>query len=207
MLFQSQNIINYMKIAPNKYKNFSLIFFLISLFFINSCGIYRPANVKDFPINEADKRAKNIDEGRGVKRLFGGGKKSGDFDFASSNSMWRATIQVLDFTPLANADYGGGIIITDWYSNDENSNEAIKISVQFLSNEIRADGLTVKTYKRKCKVNLGCITNEIKSDLNSEIKLAILKKASKIESGIRKKKVKESGGYKITPLKDKKKKK
>ncbi len=195
-----------MKISFNKYINFSLIFFLISFFFVNSCGIYKPANVKDFPINEADKRKKNVDEGRGVKKLFGG-KKSGDFSFASSNSMWRATIEVLDFTPLANADYGGGIIITDWYSDDANSDEAIKISVQFLSNEIRADGLTVKTYKRICKVNLSCITNEIKSDLNSEIKFAILKKASKIESGIRKKKVKESGGYKITPLKDKKKKK
>ena len=76
-------------------------------------------------------------------------KGSGNFEFASSNEMWRATVDILDFMPLANADYGGGVIITDWY-NENKKNESIKIMVQFLSNEIRADGLKVTVYNKVC---------------------------------------------------------
>ena len=79
---------------------------------------------------------KNIQEGRGM-RLFGGDdKKGGTFDFASSNELWRASLDTIDFMPLASVNYGGGIIITDWYS-DGSSDEAIKISIRFLTNEVR----------------------------------------------------------------------
>ena len=107
--------------------------------------------------------------------------KGGKFDFASSNEMWRAAIDVLDFVPLLNADYGGGIIITDWYSENQEKNESIKISVQFLSNEIRSDALKVKIYNKKCGDDQNCVTSKISSELNSEIKLAILKKAALIK--------------------------
>jgi hypothetical protein len=40
----------------------------------------------------------------------------------------------------------GGIIISDWYSNDENSNESVKISIRFLTNEIRSDALDIKVF-------------------------------------------------------------
>ena len=187
-----------MKIIQNSIiKQIIPLFLLISILF-NSCGIYKRADVKDFPIKDSEKRKKNIDEGRGV--TFGtvlGGKKSGKFDFASSNEMWRATIAVLDFAPLINADYGGGIVITDWYSNDGNEDQSIKISVQFLSNEIRADGLDVKVYKKNCNNNQNCKISKIESSINQEIKLAILKKASLIKKNINKKRVEETGGYKI----------
>ena len=118
----------------------------------------------------------------GRKVTFGGKKnKGGKFDFASSNEMWRAAIDVLDFVPLLNADYGGGIIITDWYSENQEKNESIKISVQFLSNEIRSDALKVKIYNKKCGDDQNCVTSKISSELNSEIKLAILKKAALIK--------------------------
>ena len=187
-----------MKIIQNSIiKQIIPLFLLISILF-NSCGFYKRADVKDFPIKDSEKRKKNIDEGRGV--TFGtvlGGKKSGKFDFASSNEMWRATIAVLDFAPLINADYGGGIVITDWYSNDGNEDQSIKISVQFLSNEIRADGLDVKVYKKNCNNNQNCKISKIESSINQEIKLAILKKASLIKKNINKKRVEETGGYKI----------
>ena len=75
-----------------------------------------PPDVKDSPINDAEMRKRNIEEGRGITL---GGKKggSGNFDFATSNEMWRAALEILDFVPLSTADYGGGIIITDWYSD------------------------------------------------------------------------------------------
>ena len=107
--------------------------------------------------------------------------------------MWRATIEILDFTPLSNADYGGGIIITDWYSDNNNSRESIKISVQFLSNEIRADGLKVIVYKKICTENQNCKITSDNSKLNDEIKIAILKKAALIQkNNPNKKKAKKS---------------
>ena len=172
--------------------------FLLSFIFFGSCGPlkYKRSDVKDNPINDSAKRKKNVDEGRGVNFKFGD-KKSGDFDFASSNEMWRAAIEVLDFAPLVNADYGGGIIITDWYTQDGDGSASVKISVQFLSNDIRADGISVKVYKKVCNKNLNCKTSKINSEINREIKLAILKKAALIKRNVNKKRVAEDGEYKI----------
>ncbi len=178
-------------------KNTFLIFIILT--FVQSCDAFKfkRADVKDVPINDAAKREKNIKEGRGILiPKVGGG--SGTFDFATSNEMWRATIAVLDFVPLTTADYGGGIIITDWYSDNLDSEESIKIMVNFLSNEIRADGLNVKIYKKICNEKLVCNTQLMKSELNNEIKLAVLKKAAQLKNQTRKKRAEESD-YKITP--------
>ena len=158
------------------------LFLITALFLFNSCAAlsYKKADVKDYPINESEKRSKNMSEGR--KITFGGKKnKGGKFDFASSNEMWRAAIDVLDFVPLLNADYGGGIIITDWYSENQEKNESIKISVQFLSNEIRSDALNIKVFKKKCEINKNCKIAISEGKLNNELKLAILKKAAIFE--------------------------
>ena len=162
---------------------------------------FNRSDVKDNPINDADKRQKNINEGRGI--TIGGGKgKSGTFDFATSNEMWRAALEILDFVPLTTADYGGGIIITDWYADDLNSDESIKIMVNFLSNEIRADGLKVKIYKKTCNEKFNCNTQLMTSDLDTEIKLAVLKKAAQIKTqdGI---KNAEDKNYRSVPIEDK----
>jgi hypothetical protein len=108
--------------------------------------------------------------------LFNSKKNNGTFSFASSNPLWKASLDTLSFVSLANADYSGGVLITDWYS-EENPDEAIKITIRFLSNEIRADGLVVNLYKRICANNV-CSTKEIKSDLNFEIKDKILRQAA-----------------------------
>ena len=172
---------------------------LISLF-LKSCGggFFKRSDVKDNPINDRDKRTKNIKEGRGVS--IGSQKgRSGSFDFATSNEMWRGTIEILDFVPLATADYGGGVIITDWYKDDLNSNESIKIMVNFLSNEIRADGIEVKIYKKVCKSETNCNTQLMSSNLEQEIKLAILRKAAQIKTKDRKKRAEDSD---YEPIKD-----
>ena len=155
-----------------------LLFFILTFF--NQCGIWDPADARKVPVNAKDRVAKNIEEGRSIKfgKLGQGG--SGTFDFASSNEMWRATIEILDFVPLTSADYGGGIVITDWYNDTQNQTESIKIMVRFLSNEIRADGIKVTVYDRFCNDTnmLNCQTSVNKSEVSEEIKLAILKKAS-----------------------------
>ena len=180
-------------------KTFYLLFVLsILVFFLSSCGIYKRTDVKDNPINDKAKREKNVNEGRGI--TFGNITKSkgGTFDFATSNEMWRATLEILDFVPLANADYGGGIINTDWYSENNNTNESLKISVQFLSNEIRVDGIKVQIFIKKCNNDNKCTVNKSNSDLKREIKMAILKKAAQIKKGDLKKSRANKGKYKDT---------
>ena len=180
-----------MKIANFKAK--ILYYSVITLFLLSlasivvSCGPLKPkyTDLRKIPGNPKDKRQKNIREGRGFRAQGMFDKKnSGNFQFASSNEMWRATLDLLDFTPLSNVDYSGGIIITDWFS--ENSDQdSIKISVRFLSTEIRADGLKVIIYKKICKKDEknNCKTIKDNTTLGSEIKLAILKKAAIIKSG------------------------
>ena len=175
-----------------------LLFFSI-LIFVQACSSWDPPDVKDSPINDADMRKRNIEEGRGVN-LGLGKKKSGSFDFATSNEMWRAALEILDFVPLATADYGGGIIITDWYSDNLNSDESIKIMINFLSNEIRADGLKIKVYKKVCN-NTKCNTKMMQSNLENEIKLAVLKKAAQIKKLDGKKRA-EDEDYSTVPSKE-----
>ena len=162
-------------------------FFLITLV-INSCGIYKKTDV---PANVDDRIQKNIEEGRGVK--FGDKRKKGVgvASFAAANPMWQATLDTLDFMVLSSADYGGGIVITDWYSSSENNNEFIKITVRFLSDEIRADGLSIIIHEKKCDELKNCKVKKVKSNLATEIKLNILRRAVLIDKKLTKKKVKE----------------
>ena len=164
----------------NLLKLFSLIVF--TLFFLNSCGIYKRSDIKENPVNVDQRVKKNLEEGRGIR--FGkGSKRGGDFDFASSNPLWRSAVDVLDFVPLTNASYSGGIIITEWFSsekNSENTNRELKITVRFVSNEIRADALKILIFEKICLQN-NCKTKKIKSKLEGELKLAILKKAALFE--------------------------
>ena len=165
----------------NLIKFITLIFF--TTFLLNSCGLYKRSDVKDNPVNVDDRVKKNIQEGRGIR--FGrGATRGGDFDFASSNPLWRGAIDVMDFVPLTNASYSGGIIITEWFSsenNSENNNRELKITVRFMSNEIRADAIKILVFEKLCSQNNNCKTKKIKSKLESEIKLAILKKAALFE--------------------------
>ena len=178
----------------------TFLIFLIAIFF-NACGGFKRSDVKDNPINDADKRQRNIEEGRGITIGKAFNRNTGSFNFATSNEMWRASLEILDFVPLATVDYSGGVIITDWYSDDLNSDETIKIIVNFLSNEIRADGLKIKLYKKKCNQNQICNTQLLSSNINNEIKLAILKKAAQIKAQDTKKKAKDSD-YKVVPTQD-----
>ena len=178
--------------------------------FLNSCGPlkFERADVKDSPINDADKRKRNIEQGRGFTLPGTNNSGGGNFSFGNSNELWRATLDILEFTPLSNVDYGGGIIITDWYSANDNLDQSIKISVQFLTDELRADGLLIKIYQKNCTTESNCAVKLIESDLNQEIKLAILKKAAQIKKGDLKKKNEERGEVVIPKnAKDLKKKK
>ena len=112
-----------------------------------------------------------------------GGKKGDNtsYQFASSNPMWRATLEILDFLPLANVDYSGGIITTDWYNEGTASDESIKITIRFLTNEVRADGLKIIVHKKKCNIQQRCAVRKVTSALENELQVAILRKAAIFE--------------------------
>mgnify|MGYP001308377161 FL=1 len=166
---------------------------LVSLLVLPSCkNPFRYTDAREVPVDAKERVRKNIEEGRGIS--FGRGPKGGGvFDFASSNELWRASIEVLDFVSFTNASYSGGILITDWFSgnanSEENSQRDLKITVRFLSNEIRADGIKVIIHEKICsdKSKLNCNINKIKSSIGNDIKLAILKKAALLKKESEKK--------------------
>ena len=168
----------------NAYK--TLIILLIIPFIFLSCkgpdGKFKlpGGDARKTPADPAKRVEKNLQEGKGF-RLVDSMKKnsSNTFDFATSNGLWRASLDVIDFMPLSSVNYSGGVIITDWYSENNTPNESIKISIRFLSNEIRSDALDVKIFNRKCSVSLiDCKFSELQGNLSNEIKKEILKKAT-----------------------------
>ena len=155
--------------------------FIIILFFIlySGCGIYKPVDAKKVSPTGSERAKKNIEEGRGVG-LFGqvtGKRGGGTFEFANANELWKASLDVIDFMPLASVNYSGGIIITDWYSSDEGTTETLKISIRFLTNEIRSDALDIKIFTKSCDNQNNCVTSELSGNLNAELKKEILKRA------------------------------
>ncbi len=155
-----------------------LIFLTLSIS-LNSCEAlkYKPTKAGEVPVNVKDRVKKNIEEGKGF-RLMGGNKKGGTFDFASSNELWRATLDTIDFMPLVSANYSGGIIITDWYNDSSSTGQSVKISVRFLTNEVRSDALDVKVFTKNCDTTVDCKITEEKGTLVLEITKSILKKAA-----------------------------
>ena len=151
---------------------------IVILSFLNSCGIYQPSDSRKVSPNSKERVKKNLEEGKGLsfaKMMDSGGGTS--YQFASSNPMWRATLEILDFLPLSNVDYSGGIIITDWYNEGTSLDESIKITIRFLTNEIRSDGLKIIVHKKRCSVDQNCQITKISSALEHELQVAILKKA------------------------------
>ena len=161
----------------------------MSSFFLNGCNGIPGADARKYPADPKKGIEKNIAEGRGFKlsKPFEG-NNGGVFEFASSNELWRASLDILDFMPLASVNYSGGIIVTDWYSNEESSNESIKISIRFLSNEIRSDALDIKIFNRTCVDLSNCVISKKTGNIESELKVKILKTAAVYKSETEKKK-------------------
>jgi len=173
---------------PNK----RIFIFLLSLFLIlNSCGIYKKVDQRQMPTGAVAKAKKNVEEGRGIslKGLAGGNKKT-TFQFSTSNPLWRASLEVLDFIPLSTVDYAGGMIISDWYFGEASQNDSIKVTVRFLNNEISSNSLDVIVHQKICKTQINCKINKIDSKIKEELKISILKKAALIQKQDKKKKKK-----------------
>lgn len=161
--------------------NFSKILYLIFIIlFLNACNGKIPgADARKIPYNPDERVKKNLEEGKGfrIDDAFQN-KGSGNFEFATANELWRASLDTIDFMPIATANYSGGILITDWYSDNENLNESIKISIRFLTNEVRSDALDIKIFYKKCENLINCKITQQSGDLKNELIKEILKKAT-----------------------------
>ena len=161
---------------------------IIAIMALNSCKALKPkwVDTRNVPTDARERARKNVEEGRGVS--FGSlGNKKTTYQFSSSNPMWRASLEVLDFIPLTTVDYSGGVIITDWY-NDNAGNDAIKVTVRFLSNEVRTNSIKVVVHKKTCDNKQNCATNKIDSKIEEELVVSILKLAAKFEKETKTKK-------------------
>ncbi len=163
------------------------------LFSLTGCSIpnfAKPSKVtKNMPVNAKERARKNVDEGRGIS-LKGaiGGRRSTTYQFSTSNPLWRATLELIDFIPLSTVDYSGGIIITDWYSDSQSSSDSIKITIRFLSNEIQSNSVKIIVHNKKCKTNEICNISEVDSKIKLELQKSILVNAAKLEKEFKKSK-------------------
>tara|TARA_B100000242_G_scaffold17169_1_gene10519 strand:- start:351 stop:935 length:585 start_codon:yes stop_codon:yes gene_type:complete len=166
------------------FRKFSLaILFMIILIFLNSCGnnFFRGADARKVSPDPRERVKKNLEEGRGFRidnAVKGVRRGGGTFEFASSNELWRASLDIIEFMPLTSANYSGGIIITDWYSNNTNPNETIKITIRFLSNEIRSDAIDINVFYKKCDADYKCVVQKNNQNIEAELRREILKKAA-----------------------------
>ena len=185
-------------------KIFTIAISIACLIFLTGCGAlkYKKVSAKEFPPDPKERIKKNMEEGRGF-RITGGNNQGTAYSFATSNPLWRATLDSLDFMPLVSANYSGGIVVTDWYSENNTPEESIKISIRFLTNEIRSDALDVNVFYKICSKDLtNCRVTKKNNELVSEITLSILKKASLYEKE-RIEKYKKDNPYEVsTPTKE-----
>ena len=167
----------------------SILLYLFLSFFLYSCNGKLPgADARKVPYDPKERVKRNLEQGKGFRLddAFGGGGKAGNFEFASSNPLWQASLDTIDFMPLSSANYSGGILITDWYSDDQNSNESIKITIRFLSNEIQSNSIKIIVHNKKCKNTETCNINEIDSKIKQELRRSILAKAAQLEIDLKK---------------------
>ena len=148
---------------------------------LTSCnGFFKSSPFRENPTNARERAKKNVEEGRGVSLKGLRGPKNTSYEFSTSNPLWRASLETLDFMPLTSVNYSGGIIITDWYS-DSPQNESLKITIRFLSNEIASNSLKIIVHEKKCASLNNCIVKELNSTIKDELNLSILKRAKFLE--------------------------
>ena len=160
-----------------------LMLFPVCLILLSCGGLPEPGDARTMETEGQARARKNVEEGKGfsLKKSLGGSKTN--YEFSTSNPLWRATFDVIDFMPLTTVDYSGGMIITDWYTDSNTTNDSLKFTIRFLSNEIRADSLRIIIHRKTCKVQSNCIVKKITSTkLEETIRADIIRKAAILES-------------------------
>jgi len=174
-----------------KYINFLILIIFTCTLGLSTTGcqrlkdFHKPVDLRKSPLDPDERARRNIEQGRGIS-LKGLGNKKTTYEFSTSNPMWRATLDILDFLPLTTVDYSGGIIISDWYTDENNKNQALKITVRFMSNEVQTNSLKITVHRKKCSVNQSCNVELFKSRIQDELIASILREATILEKQVKK---------------------
>jgi len=170
----------------------TFILITMSSVLLTSCGGWDPQSARKVPVKGPERAAKNVKEGKGVSLRDFTKRGTTTYEFSTSNPMWRAAFDVIDFMPLVTVDYSGGTIITDWYTDNRAPNESLKFTIRFLSSELRADSIKIIIHKKVCAEKSNCVIKKISSKLEDEIRTAIVKRAATFEKDMKEnKKVKK----------------
>ncbi len=172
-----------------KLKIIKILLPILLILSLTSCkGFFKYSPARENPVKGPERAKKNIEEGRGMSlgNLRKGGKTT--YEFSTSNPMWRASLEILDFLPLTTVDYSGGMIITDWYY-ENSSDEAIKITIRFLANEIATENLKIIVHKKLCANGINCKISLLKQNkIKDELLTSIIRTAARLELESKRKK-------------------
>ena len=169
------------------------ILIVMSSVLLISCGGWDPQSARKVPVKGPERAAKNVKEGKGVSLRDFTKRGTTTYEFSTSNPMWRAAVDVIDFMPLVTVDYSGGTIITDWYTDNRAPNESLKFTIRFLSSELRADSIKIIIHKKVCAEKSNCVIKKISSKLEDEIRTAIVKRAATFEKDMKENKKVKNG--------------
>jgi len=149
--------------------------FMVAALALSACSMFRS---DDSPSGQS--RA-DADRERGGISIFGGGDNDGGAgaDIGVNSYLWRASLDTLNFMPLASADPFGGVIITDWYSDPAAPNERFKATVYILDTRLRADALNVSIF-RQTQTNGAWSDATVDPDTEIQIENAILTRARQL---------------------------
>ena len=167
-------------------KNLFFLSFLIII--LSSCKNKDGITGNQEKLENPDERARNFADKNPITLFKDSKDKNTNFEFGTSNVLWRASLKTLDFIPLATVDYSGGIIITDWYSERKLNKEQIKIQIRFVSTELRSESIQVISYKKICETSNECTNIAGNENFNREIKDLIINTARQIRIEENKKK-------------------
>ena len=165
-----------------------IFIFILFTVLLNSCGFFKYTDQRGLPSSGIERARKNVEEGKGIGIKGLVGKGGTNYEFSTSNPLWRATLDSIDFMPLSTIDYSGGVIISDWYNDQNNSKESLKIIIRFLSNEIQSNSLKIQVFKKNCALDLNCSIQQIKSPITQELAKVIISKAAVIDKEAKSKK-------------------
>jgi hypothetical protein len=180
-------------------KILTIVLTLFTLVVLSGCNSFRMTDAREVSPNPDERVQDNINKGKGLRLGALGNQGNGNFQFASSNPLWRASLDVLDFAPLLSANYSGGVIISDWVNTDTES-ESFKITVKFLSNEIRPDGLKIDIHQKICSNLSSCKISKLETSITNDLKIKILKRAALYQNQDFEKLNEDLGEYQIPPI-------
>ena len=172
-----------MNFFKNRHKSLFLKFIVPSLIILlNNCAKVDPITGEKVLV-ETDTKKKSrefVDKQGGLFGDIGKSKSGTNFEFSTSNVLWRATLKSLDFLPLVNSDYSGGVIVYDWYSGKTDA-QSIKITVRFLSNELKSSSIVVSGHKKVCNDAGKCFIEKLENKFTDEIKDSVISTARQLK--------------------------